>query len=69
MRILVVDDSLAVMEKDIPHSGSMVDQRVTLSLGVATFSGQFKTAEAITEPTDQALYYAKANGRNRVELA
>lgn len=42
---------------------------VTISLGVATItSKEAETAEALLSQADQALYKAKASGRNRVEV-
>lgn len=41
---------------------------VTVSIGVAT-SKQDVTPESVLQAADQALYRAKANGRNRVETA
>lgn len=40
---------------------------ITLSLGVASFPDDGKTADQIINAADQALYYAKERGRNRVE--
>ncbi len=59
----------AVLTADIPHEGSKIASQVTLSLGLATFTGQFKTGEDITKAADTALYRAKDEGRNRVEAA
>ncbi len=42
---------------------------VTLSAGVAVFPLHGMTAEALIYAADQALYQAKANGRDRVEVA
>lgn len=59
----------AVFEKHIPHAGSKVADRVSMSLGVATYNGQFRNASEITKAADGALYQAKERGRNRVEAA
>jgi len=42
---------------------------VTVSIGVATSTGEKCTPNLVLEAADQALYRAKANGRNRVETA
>jgi diguanylate cyclase (GGDEF)-like protein len=41
---------------------------VTISLGVAVFPEQSVLADDIIRLADQALYQAKRNGRNRVEV-
>ena len=41
----------------------------TTSLGVAGFRGTDKNVEDVLRRADLALYAAKDNGRNRVELA
>jgi diguanylate cyclase (GGDEF)-like protein len=42
---------------------------VTISVGVATFpSGQIRDSKELIECADKALYKAKENGRNRVEI-
>ena len=42
---------------------------VTLSIGIANFSGEVdKTIDALFEQADQALYAAKEAGRNRVKV-
>ena len=56
-----------VFECNIIHSSSKVAQSVSLSLGVCTYTGQFKSAQELTKNADDALYNAKAHGRNRVE--
>ena len=43
--------------------------RITLSIGVAAFPGTGDTPEVVMRMADEALYRAKANGRNRVETA
>ena len=49
------------------NSQSLPD--VTLSLGVAVFSAHGSTAESLLREADQALYRAKAEGRDRVQVA
>jgi diguanylate cyclase (GGDEF)-like protein len=41
---------------------------VTVSIGVTTFAAHDKNIDVILARADLALYRAKANGRNRVEL-
>lgn len=41
-------------------------QKITVSVGAATFPEDAKTAEQVLEAADQALYVAKRQGRNRV---
>jgi diguanylate cyclase (GGDEF)-like protein len=43
--------------------------RITISVGVAGFPGAGDNPEAVLKAADVALYQAKANGRNRVELS
>lgn len=54
----------------VPFIGSS-DQvlKVTTSIGVAQFHEGMASAETFVQVTDEALYNAKAKGRNRVELA
>jgi len=49
----------------VTNAGSLP---VTISLGVAVFDGEGDPAEVVKR-ADQALYAAKHNGRNRVEVA
>ncbi len=42
---------------------------VTLSIGVASFNGQYDTIEEFIEASNEALYEAKNTGRNRVDLS
>lgn len=49
------------LEKNLP--------RITISVGVAAFPNVGDTPETILKAADEALYRAKAGGRNRVELA
>ncbi|MCD9021053.1 diguanylate cyclase [Cohnella silvisoli] len=57
----------AIERESTPHVGSTVSAVVTISVGVATLqpNGSFLPERLIAE-ADRALYYSKANGRNRV---
>lgn len=59
----------AVFARHIPHMGSKVADSVSLSLGVATYVGQFQNPSQLIKVADDALYAAKVHGRNRVEFA
>ncbi|QGQ98539.1 diguanylate cyclase [Paenibacillus psychroresistens] len=51
----------------IVHAGSLINDYVTVSLGVATISpGVEQTAKELVYAADQVLYEAKQNGRNRI---
>lgn len=59
---------------DLTGVGAKTDSvRVTISVGVACMdpagAGPIDTPEKLTHAADQAVYAAKANGRNRVERA
>lgn len=56
----------AVMRTPIPFEES--DFHVTLSAGVASRGDGESTSRALISAADAALYQAKANGRNRVEV-
>ncbi|MGB0133333.1 GGDEF domain-containing protein, partial [Dokdonella sp.] len=45
-----------------------IDLKVTASIGVACLGTDNETAEQLLEHADQALYQAKAKGRNRVGI-
>ncbi|TYK67475.1 GGDEF domain-containing protein [Colwellia echini] len=42
--------------------------KATLSIGVSMFNQRHKSLEQLIHDTDQAMYQAKRNGRNRVEV-
>ncbi|WP_276354230.1 GGDEF domain-containing protein [Cohnella caldifontis] len=57
----------AIAEEAIPHSTSRAAEYVTFSIGAATSTGSSAGgADALIAQADQALYEAKAAGRNRV---
>jgi diguanylate cyclase (GGDEF)-like protein len=49
-----------------PNAKSRGPVRVTLSLGVSTFRGEDIEKAELIDRADQALYFAKDNGRNQV---
>ncbi|MGK7892264.1 MAG: diguanylate cyclase [Xenococcus sp. (in: cyanobacteria)] len=57
-----------IVNLQIPHDLSQVNQYVTLSLGVSSIVPHAESSpEALIAAADRALYEAKARGRNRVE--
>ncbi len=52
-----------------PVGSTRTRTAVTVSIGVAEAGERLHTPELVIEAADQALYRAKNNGRNRVELA
>ncbi len=60
----------ATMTEDkIQHLYSAIADHITLSVGIATYNGQYNSVDAITKAADDALYRAKEKGRNRIEVA
>jgi diguanylate cyclase (GGDEF)-like protein len=51
-----------------PHGKTQPLGRVTISVGVSTFSQMVSTSETIIAAADRALYQAKSLGKNRVEF-
>lgn len=57
---------LKIGNLQIPHAYSLVDKYVTVSLGVTcVIPTESETLEQLIFIADQALYYAKGNGRNQ----
>lgn len=57
----------AVNELQLPHEVSPTGSIVTVSIGVAAYHADLTTPGDIMRAADQAMYQAKASGRNRVE--
>ena len=59
----------SVEDLKIIHEKSEINEYITVSLGVTTLSTvDIESVEEIIERADKALYRAKSNGRNRVEI-
>jgi diguanylate cyclase (GGDEF)-like protein len=58
-------------KKALPENSNLAPDRisVTVSMGVAEPSTRLRQPEQVIQAADQALYEAKKNGRNRVEMA
>lgn len=57
-----------IEQTDFPNADKLPGGRLTVSLGVATFPEDGDTPYRLIRHADIALYQAKANGRNRVEV-
>jgi two-component system chemotaxis response regulator CheY len=68
--IAAIDRARAAVEDlGIPHRGSPVHGRLTVSAGVAELASGLPDAAAVLQRADEALYRAKALGRNTVVSA
>jgi diguanylate cyclase (GGDEF)-like protein len=56
------------IKEEIEHHDFEIDEKVTVSFGVAQFK-KYDSKETFIKKADDALYRAKANGRNRVEVS
>ena len=54
-----------IMTTSFPHSKTQPLNRVTVSIGLSTFSATLDSTEAIVRAADRALYHAKNHGKNR----
>ena len=58
-----------VEKLEIPHESSEINDYITVSMGVSTVPTiEMESIEEIIARADKALYNAKDNGRNRVEV-
>ncbi len=67
--VAVAERIRASVEAQTIPAGTNAKQRLTLSLGVASFPDGAKDAASLINTADKALYRAKELGRNRVERA
>jgi len=65
----VADRAMAAIRGEPVAAGVTIDLVVTASAGVAVLPGDAATAIALVAAADQALYAAKAAGRDRVMVA
>jgi diguanylate cyclase (GGDEF)-like protein/PAS domain S-box-containing protein len=56
-----------IKKLQIPYQGKLLEN-ITISLGVSVFPEHGTTAEDLLRAADQALYEAKINGRDRLEV-
>jgi len=54
-----------IMGTSFPHGKTQPLGRVTVSIGLSTFSPSLDSAEGIVRAADRALYHAKSHGKNR----
>ena len=61
---------LAISSRNIPHVKTQLSEKhITVSIGVATLTpSETKTSRELLTLADNALYSAKANGRNRISF-
>jgi diguanylate cyclase (GGDEF)-like protein len=57
-----------VSTTEFPHGSAQPLGRVTISVGVSTFSKNIDTPENIIAAADRALYQAKSRGKDRIEF-
>ncbi len=65
--VQVAESVRQAVEKTMPDIGTKT-LKITASIGVASSSGSVQSMQLIQREADQAMYVAKANGRNRVSL-
>jgi diguanylate cyclase (GGDEF)-like protein len=68
VRAMHVAERLRARVEQVVRVMGNIDHPVTISIGVAVTNG-LESSEALIEAADVALYRAKSEGRNRVEMA
>jgi diguanylate cyclase (GGDEF)-like protein len=65
---LLVGEKLRRAFAENPFTGSVAEpgERLTISVGIATFPGDASSARELVDISDKALYRSKEGGRNRV---
>ncbi len=58
----------AVEDLGIPHESSGAAPVLTISIGIATIVPSHGDPSELVRRADEALYYSKANGRNRITM-
>jgi len=64
-----VAERLRQVIEERPFLANGRDERITVSIGVATLLASDRHLDDLLRRADQALYLPKAGGRNRVQLA
>ena len=59
-------ERLRVLIEQSPVMYKQLEVKVTVSIGFACFSNEFKDHERWIEAADKAMYQSKKNGRNKV---
>ncbi len=59
----------SIWDANIEHLRSTVADRVTVSISIAVSAGAETSLDHLISSADEALYEAKANGRNRIEVS
>ncbi|VAW80220.1 diguanylate cyclase/phosphodiesterase (GGDEF & EAL domains) with PAS/PAC sensor(s) [hydrothermal vent metagenome] len=62
----VATDLMTALEDELQNDG--IEAAVTLSIGAANYPGDADNAEVLLARADKALYFAKSQGRNNVQV-
>ena len=62
----VADNLMSALEEDLQQHD--IDAHVTLSIGAACYPADAETPDALLALADKALYFAKSQGRNNVQI-
>jgi diguanylate cyclase (GGDEF)-like protein len=60
----------AIKSTDIKHSGSVISDAITVSIGISSTENiQCQTVYGLIQEADKALYIAKNSGRNKIQVS